>query len=80
MTPNPRATISEASQKSGKMRVPAQISAGAKGFSGSDAAKIKTDNAVSDFLDDCGLAHNKVNSGFFRTMMKSVQAAAGTPT
>ena len=44
------------------MRVPAQISAGAKGFSGSDAAMIKIDNAVSGFLDDCGLAHNKANS------------------
>ena len=63
MTPNPQATISEASQKSRKMRVPAQISAGVKGFSGSDAAKIKTNYAVSDFLDDCGLAHNKANSG-----------------
>ena len=63
----------------GNMRADAQIAAGAKGVFGKNAAKIKADNAVSDFFDGCGVAHNKANSGLFTTMVQSIQAA-GTPS
>jgi hypothetical protein len=63
----------------GNMRADAQIAAGAKGVFGKNAAKIKADNAVSDFFDGCGVAHNKANSGLVTTMVQSIQAA-GTPS